>query len=72
MIKTGGEIVYPADVEAVLNEHPLVAEVVVYGVPDEYWGERVEAAVVDPPCWRKRERAFWRPNAVRGDRGRTT
>jgi fatty-acyl-CoA synthase len=46
MIKTGGEIVYPADVEAVLNEHPLVAEVVVYGVPDDYWGERVEAAVV--------------------------
>ena len=46
MIKTGGEIVYPADVEAVLNEHPLVAEVVVYGVTDDYWGERVEAAVV--------------------------
>jgi fatty-acyl-CoA synthase len=46
MIKTGGEIVYPADVEAVLNEHPLVAEVIVYGVPDSYWGERVEAAVV--------------------------
>ena len=46
MIKTGGEIVYPADVEAVLNEHPLVAEVVVYGVPDDHWGERVEAAVV--------------------------
>jgi fatty-acyl-CoA synthase len=46
MIKTGGEIVYPADVEAVLNDHPLVAEVVVYGVPDDDWGERVEAAVV--------------------------
>jgi acyl-CoA synthetase (AMP-forming)/AMP-acid ligase II len=46
MIKTGGEIVYPADVESVLNDHPWIAEVIVYGVPDEQWGERVEAAVV--------------------------
>ncbi|QYJ04798.1 acyl--CoA ligase [Nocardioides panacisoli] len=46
LIITGGVNVYPAEVEAVLSEHPDVADVAVYGVPDPEWGHRVCAAVV--------------------------
>lgn len=45
MIITGGENVYPVEVEAVLAEHPAVAEVAVVGVPDVRWGEAVTAVV---------------------------
>jgi len=45
MIKSGGYNVYPREVEAVLETHPAVAEVVVYGVPDEIFGEAVHCAV---------------------------
>lgn len=45
MIVTGGENVYPVEVEAVLREHPAVADCAVYGLPDAHWGERVCAAV---------------------------
>ena len=46
MIISGGENVYPAEVERVLVRHPDVAEVAVIGVPDEKWGEAVHAVVV--------------------------
>ena len=46
-INTGGEKVYPEEVEAALKSHPGVADAVVVGVPDPTWGERV-AAVVEP------------------------
>lgn len=46
MIITGGENVYPAEVENVLMRHPEVADVAVFGVPDATWGEAVKAAVV--------------------------
>jgi long-chain acyl-CoA synthetase len=46
MIKSSGFNVYPSQVEAVLAEHPAVAEVCVVGVPDESQGERVKAVVV--------------------------
>ncbi len=46
MVITGGENVYPAEVESVLYEHPAVAEVAVIGLPDETWGECVTAVVV--------------------------
>jgi acyl-CoA synthetase (AMP-forming)/AMP-acid ligase II len=46
MIITGGENVYPTEVEAVLAGHPQVRDVAVVGLPDDRWGERVAAAVV--------------------------
>ena len=46
MIVSGGENVYPAEVERVLREHPAVADVAVVGVPDDRWGETVKAVVV--------------------------
>lgn len=46
MIISGGENVYPAEVERVLIEHPAVADVAIFGVPDAKWGEAVKAAVV--------------------------
>jgi O-succinylbenzoic acid--CoA ligase len=45
-IVTGGENVAPAEVEAVLEAHPAVAEAAVHGRPDEQWGEAVVAKVV--------------------------
>jgi len=49
MIVTGGENVYPAEVESVLTGHPAVAEVAVVGVPSAQWGESPYAVVVLRP-----------------------
>jgi acyl-CoA synthetase (AMP-forming)/AMP-acid ligase II len=46
VIISGGVNIYPAEVEAALDQSPDVDEVAVFGVPDEHWGERVHAAVV--------------------------
>jgi long-chain acyl-CoA synthetase len=46
MIVTGGENVYPIEVEEALSHHPAVEEVAVIGVPDARWGESVKALVV--------------------------
>ncbi|GAA5125981.1 long-chain-fatty-acid--CoA ligase [Pseudonocardia adelaidensis] len=46
MIISGGENIYPAELERVLGEHPGVADVAVVGVPDEKWGETPKAFVV--------------------------
>jgi len=46
MINTGGENVYPVEVEDVLDKHPDVSEVAVVGLPDEKWGQAVTAFVV--------------------------
>ena len=46
-INSGGEKIYPEEVEGVLKAHPQVADVLVVGVPDEKWGSRV-VAVVQP------------------------
>jgi long-chain acyl-CoA synthetase len=49
MIISGGENIYPAEVENALAEHPAVADVAVIGVPDPRWGETVKAIVVLRP-----------------------
>jgi len=49
LIISGGENVWPAAVEQVLERHPAVGEVAVAGVPDPEWGERVTAWVVPDP-----------------------
>ena len=46
MIVSGGENVYPAEVESALMSHPAIADVAVIGVPHEKWGETVKAIVV--------------------------
>jgi fatty-acyl-CoA synthase len=46
MVVSGGENIYPAEVENVLMQHPAVADGAVIGVPDEQWGEAVKACVV--------------------------
>jgi fatty-acyl-CoA synthase len=49
MIISGGENIYPAEVESAICDHPDVAEVAVVGVPDDKWGEAVRAIVVMKP-----------------------
>jgi fatty-acyl-CoA synthase len=49
MIISGGENIYPAEIEHLLATHPAVAECAVVGVPDDTWGEAVVAAVVLKP-----------------------
>src|SRR5690606_28120815 len=46
MIISGGENIYPREIEEVLLAHPAVAECGVTGVPHDYWGEAVTAFVV--------------------------
>jgi long-chain acyl-CoA synthetase len=49
MIVSGGENIYPAEVESALYGHPAIQDVAVIGVPDETWGEAVKACVVLKP-----------------------
>jgi acyl-CoA synthetase (AMP-forming)/AMP-acid ligase II len=44
-INTGGEKVYPEEVEAVLKAHPSVDDAIVVGLPDQQWGQRVAAVI---------------------------
>lgn len=66
MFISGGENVYPAEIEAVLFEHPSVRDAAVVGVPDETWGE-VGAAyvVVDPAVPEEELIAFCRERLAR-------
>jgi acyl-CoA synthetase (AMP-forming)/AMP-acid ligase II len=45
LVITGGFNVYPIDVENALGQHPAVHECAVFGIPDDKWGEAVQAAV---------------------------
>ena len=45
MIISGGVNIYPVEIEQVLQEHPAVADVADFGIPDEEWGESVKAAI---------------------------
>lgn len=49
MIISGGFNVYPSDVETALSRHPAVADCVVFGIPDDHWGEAVHAAIEPKP-----------------------
>ena len=49
MIITGGMNVYPAEIEAVLEQHPAIYEAAVFGIPSDEWGEAVHATVVPRP-----------------------
>jgi fatty-acyl-CoA synthase len=46
MYRSGAENVYPAEVEAILMEHPKIKQVAIVGVPDEKWGETGKAFIV--------------------------
>jgi fatty-acyl-CoA synthase/long-chain acyl-CoA synthetase len=49
MIISGGMNIYPAEIEATLEQHPDVADVAVIGIPSDEWGESVHAIVVPRP-----------------------
>ena len=66
VIITGGENVYPAEVEAVLAGHPRVADVAVIGVPDDRWGETVHAVVVAGPGLDPGELIRWAHGSLAG------
>ena len=46
MVVSGGENIYPREIEVIILEHPAVADVAVIGIPDDRWGEAVAAVVV--------------------------
>ena len=54
MIKSGGERVYPSEVENLVYKHPAVSEVTVIGVPDSEWGEKVIAVIYLKPEFREK------------------
>jgi acyl-CoA synthetase (AMP-forming)/AMP-acid ligase II len=66
VIITGGENVYPAEVEAVLAAHPHVADVAVIGIPDDRWGETVHAVVVAAPGLDTGELITWARGGLAG------
>jgi fatty-acyl-CoA synthase/long-chain acyl-CoA synthetase len=49
MIISGGMNVYPAEIEAALEQHPDIYEAAVFGIPSDEWGESVHAVVVVRP-----------------------
>ena len=46
MIISGGENIYPSEVESLVGAHPKVKDVAVIGIADETWGERVHAVII--------------------------
>jgi long-chain acyl-CoA synthetase len=50
LIISGGVNVYPAEIEAVLHAHPAVADVAVFGIPDDDWGEQIKAVIEPLPA----------------------
>ncbi len=75
MIKASGYSVFPAEVEALIYEHPAVEEVAVIGVPDPYRGENIKAFVILRPGFKGRitetdlvswAKGKWPPTSIRG------
>ena len=59
MIISGGENVYPAEVESVMYRHPAIKEAALIGVPDDKWGEVGRAVVVVEPGQALATRPGW-------------
>ena len=70
MIISGGENVYPSEVESLLGSHPKVKEVAVIGVPDDKWGEAICAVVVlqDGQSTTEEELLAWSSNKIAGSK----
>jgi acyl-CoA synthetase (AMP-forming)/AMP-acid ligase II len=66
VVITGGENVFPAEVEMVLAGHPAVADIAVIGIPDDKWGETVHAIVVAAPGLDGRELLDWARERLAG------
>ena len=68
MIISGGENIYPSEVEASVGAHPMVKDVAVIGLPDEKWGERVHAVIVlrDGATLKESELAEWSKELLAG------
>ena len=66
VVITGGENVYPAEVEAVLARHPAVADVAVIGIPDDRWGETLHAVVVAAPGFDTAKLLSWARERLAG------
>jgi acyl-CoA synthetase (AMP-forming)/AMP-acid ligase II len=49
MIISGGMNIYPAEIEAALEQHPGIFDVAVFGIPSDEWGELVHATIVLAP-----------------------
>jgi acyl-CoA synthetase (AMP-forming)/AMP-acid ligase II len=66
VVITGGENVFPGEVEAVLVQHPAVADIAVIGIPDDTWGETVHAVVVAAPGFDTGELLSWARERLAG------
>jgi fatty-acyl-CoA synthase len=68
MIISGGENVYPSEVEGLLGSHPKVKDIAVIGIPDDKWGEAVHAVVVlrDDQSATEHELLAWSSNMIAG------
>lgn len=66
VVITGGENVFPAEVEAVLAQHPAVTDIAVIGIPDDTWGETVHAVVVAAPGFDTGELLSWARERLAG------
>ena len=66
VVITGGENVFPAEVETVLARHPAVADIAVIGIPDDTWGETVHAVVVAAPGFDTGELLSWARERLAG------
>ena len=62
MIISGGVNIYPAEIESALLAHPAVADVAVFGIPHDDWGEEVKA-VVEPRRGRRARARRWPPSS---------
>jgi len=68
MIISGGENIYPSEVESSVGAHPMVKDVAVIGLPDEKWGERVHAVIVlhDGATLKESELVEWSKERLAG------